>query len=114
MSGTLCRHSSPLCLFGGGRWNARGMLLKSIEAHSSSSFLITPLYVGLIAQTFAPSLSLPSTRFGWIFREAGDKKKKREKELGKRMKEKVGWFIFQGRLTSPDWREFPCCPVFPD
>lgn len=115
MSGTLCRHSSPLCLFGGGRWNARGMLLKSIEAHSSSSFLITPLYVGLIAQTFAPSLSLPSTRFGWIFREAGDKKKKGEKVEGIGKKdEREGWLVyFPGQTHIPGLARVPALPRVP-
>lgn len=115
MSGTLCRHSSPLCLFGGGRWNARGMLLKSIEAHSSSSFLITPLYVGLIAQTFAPSLPLPSTRFGWIFREAGDKKKKGEKVEGIGKKdEREGWLVyFPGQTHIPGLARVPALPRVP-
>lgn len=62
----LCGYT--LLLFGGGRWNARGMLLKSIEAHSSSSFLIIPLYIGLIAQTFAPSLSPRFGRLGFFSR----------------------------------------------
>lgn len=126
---TLCGYT--LLLFGGGRWNARGMLLKSIEAHSSSSFLIIPLYIGLIAQTFAPSLSPRFGRLGFFSRtrlysnplteekenvvvRITDKKNRTEKKWrGRERTKRERLVYFAGQTHIPGLARVPALPRVP-